>query len=154
MAKEAAKKAAQPRGWVEIDGQAVREAEAALVKAVLTAWEIKGRIDDMKDDYDAWCEEIKAHLGAPASVVVEGVCRAIYAQPQRVSITDPEMLESVLGARYLDLVKVEEKVSATEALITLAADADDPLGRAIRPAIKVTTGESVTLKAERAKGGK
>lgn len=158
MSKEAKAKVAKaglPAGWVEIDGSCVREAEAALVEAVLRAWEVKGKIEALKEDFDAWCEEIKKHLGAPASVVVEGVCRAIYAQPKRVAIADAEMLESVLGGRYLDLVKVEEKVSATEGLIELVLNADDPLGRAIRPALKITTGESVTLKAERpAKEGK
>lgn len=158
MARENQKvaKAGLPAGWVEIEGRRVREAEAALVKAVLAAWEVKGKIEALKEDYDALCGEIKAHLGAPASVVVEGVCRAIYARPARVAIADAEMLESVLGGRYLDLVKVEQKTSATPGLIALALDADDPIGRAIRPALKIAAGESVTLKAERQEkdGGK
>lgn len=150
MAKRAAeKKAAMPRAWVEIEGQSVREADDTLVRAVLGAWEIKGRIEGMKEEYEAACGKIKAHLSEPATVVVEGVCRAIYARARRVTVADAEMLKSVLGARYHDLVHTEEKVSVTERLLELSLDADDPLGRAIRPALKISTGESVTLKAER-----
>lgn len=126
-------------------------ASAEVVAALLAAWEAKLTVERLRDEYEMRVEGLKSLLAAPCSVIVPGVCRAQYAATTRVEVMHPETLEAVLGARYLDLVKVDEKVSPTPALIELSMSADDPLAPAVRAALKIKSGESMTLRAEAAK---
>ncbi len=143
------RKEARIEGYFEENGKATIAADEALVRAVLEAWQIKLDIEAREADLKVWLDEIKTLMVEPGTVVVPGVCRAIYARPQRVSIAHPETLEAILGGRYLDLVRVEQSVKPTEALIELAGDGDDPLAPAVRAALKVSVGESVKLLAEK-----
>lgn len=137
-----------PQGWIEAGGERVGAAGDALVEAVLEAWQIKQDIDAREEDYALWVQEIKLRLGRVGTVVVPGVCRAIYSEPQRVSITDVEALRALLGERFGDLVKLEEKVGCTDALLNMASDGDDPQGRLVRTLLKVSTGSSVRMLAD------
>jgi hypothetical protein len=129
-------------------------ASADLVEAVLDAWRAKLACDEADAAYKAAVEAVKAMVEAPCSIIVPGVCRAQYAVTTRVAVTHPETLETILGARYIDLVKVTEKVDATEQLIEMATDGDDPLAPAIRAALKISQGESFALRAEKPGSGK
>lgn len=151
MGSVSRKKAVLPKAWVEIDGQYVREAQEALVMAILEAWQIKQDIEAREADYKECIDEIKSMIGAPCSVVVEGVCRAIYSRPETVKIIKPETLVAILGERYDDLVKETASYKPTDALIELASDADDPLAPAVRAALKISVGESLKLLPEAAK---
>jgi hypothetical protein len=128
-------------------------ASADLVEAVLDAWRAKLACDEAEAAYKAAVEAVKAMVDAPCSIIVPGVCRAQYAVTTRVSVIHPETLETILGERYPDLVKVTEKVDATEQLIEMAMDGDDPLAPAIRAALKISQGESFTMRAEKPGSG-
>ncbi len=133
----------------DIVGREEMPAGRDLTRAVLAAWEAKIAADDAKKVFDAAAEAVIDLLHSPCSVVVPGVCRAIYSVRQTVKIADPERLAAVLGERYGDLVVESLAYKAEPKLIGMSTDADEPLQPAIAACLKVSESESLTLRAEK-----
>lgn len=152
MAKEAAakvSKAGLPAGVKIIGGKDEVALDAATLRKVMEGWEVKRIIDEAKARLDAInAELIEAH-GTGCALVVTGVCRASISARQAVKVTDPTRLEAVLGGRYLDLVRESVSYQAEPKLVEMACNADDPLQPAIAACLTISSGESVTWRAEK-----
>lgn len=153
MAKEAqakarAAKSGLPAGVKIVDGQE-QPLDAATIRMLMEGWDIKRTIDDAKarlDEINA--QLIKSH-GTGCALVVTGICRASLASRQTVKVTDPARLEAVLGARMLDLVKEKVTWTASDKLVEMATNADEPLQPAIAACLSLSEGRSVTWRAEK-----
>lgn len=146
---EKAAKAGLPAGVKIVDGKEEVALDAATIRKVMEGWEVKRIIDDAKARLDAInAELIEAH-GTGCALVVTGICRASLTSRQTVKVRDPERLEAVLGARFLDLVRESVSYQAEPRLVEMACDGDDPLQPAIAACLSVSDGTSVTWRAER-----
>ncbi|MEW6416183.1 MAG: hypothetical protein AB1482_13130 [Pseudomonadota bacterium] len=133
----------------DIIGRDESPAPAALVRAVLAAWEAKIAADDAKKVFDAAQEAVIDQLHSPCSVVIPGVCRMNYSVRQTVKVADPERLAAVLGERYGDLVVESMSYKAEPRLVSMSTDADEPLQPAIAACLKVSEAETLTFRAEK-----
>lgn len=138
-----------PVTGIILDGDIESPCPPGIAEIVLRAWAAKGEMDAAKKRMEAANDELILALGHTSSVVIPGTCRAIYTQRESVKIADAGKLEDLLGARFLDLVTESISHKASEKLIEMAADGDDPLGPSLRALLTVTQSESVTLKAEK-----
>lgn len=133
----------------DIVGRDESPAPAGLTRAVLDAWQAKIAADDAKKVYDAAQERVIDLLSSPCSIVVAGVCRAIYSVRQTVKINDPERLAAVLGERYADLVAETLSHKAEPRLLEMSTDGDEPLQPAIAACLTVRESESLSFRAEK-----
>jgi len=123
--------------------------EPQLVHLVMKAWELHKTIAE----HEALLGPLKVELGQKLpsghSLVVKGVCRVVVSEIERVSIGDPEMLVSVLGDRFTDLVKTEKTYKPSPRLVEMACDGDEPLAPSIRACLRLGKSSSVKLLAEK-----
>lgn len=148
MSKVAKAKAALPAGVKIVGGQEV-PLDAPSIRKVMEGWRIKQMIDEAQEQLrqiNAWLFE--AH-GAGCALVVTGICRASLAERQTVRVTDPGRLEAVLGARMADLVSARVSYTATDRLVEMASDGDEPLQPAIAACLTVSESPVVSWRAER-----
>ena len=89
-----------------------------ILDLVNRAYAISCRQDKLKKELDGIKDQLKTELGTGVSVVINGLCRATLVTSPRVSITDPEKLEKLLGVEFETLVKA--KYSKTDALLERA----------------------------------
>lgn len=150
MAKEAkVAKAGLPAGVKIIDGKEEVALDAKTIRLVMEGWEVKRIIDEAKQRLEAInAALIEAH-GTGCALVVTGICRASLASRQTIKVTDPDRLEDVLGARMLDLVDTRVIYTASDKLVEMATNADDPLQPAIAACLTISDGQSVTWRAEK-----
>lgn len=142
-------KAGLPPGVKIAGGKDETPLDAASIRLVMQGWEAKKRIDDLKAELDGInARLIEAH-GTGCALVVSGVCRASLTERQTVKVTDPERLETVLGGRFIDLVRESVSYQAEPKLIEMATDADDPLQPSVAACLTVSTSTSVAWRAEK-----
>ncbi len=127
----------------------LRPLDRSTLKLMLKGWDIKKKIDDL----EAELKGINAHFiegyGAPASLIIPGVCRIAVAARESVKIKDEQALMALLGDRFADLVNTSTKYSPTDKLQDIASSADDPLSKPLRKLLTVGKTETVTWRAEK-----
>lgn len=146
--KAAVAKEALPAG-VKIVNGAELPLDASSIRLVMEGWALKKQMDEAKARLDAINAELLAAHGTGCALVVTGICRASLASRQTVKVTDPARLEAVLGARMLDLVKEKVTWTASDKLVEMATNADEPLQPAIAACLSLSEGRSVTWRAEK-----
>jgi len=119
------------------------------LKLILEGWDIKKKIDDL----EARLKDINQHLidgyGAPASLVMRGICRVAVAERTSVKIADESGLRALLGARFDDLVTTKTSYAPTDKLQDIASSADDPLSKPLRKLLTTGSSQTVTWRAEK-----
>ena len=125
-----------------------RRAGVVLTGLVMEGWALHTHIADLSEQLDAIKTKLLA-LMTDETLEVKGVCRAVAATTERVSIADAVALQSVLGERFGDLVKTDISHKPEPRLIEMASDADEPLRDALRACLKVGTTHSVKFLAEK-----
>lgn len=149
---DAVEAAQEPReaAWLEVHGQEGRSpAEPKLVQQALSAWDVVKRMDELEEELKAIKEALAQAIGAGRSLVVPGVCRVSVARTSSVSIADADKLRALLGERFGDLVTESVSYKPTEQLIEMSADGDDPMAPAYRALLRVRTGTTVRITAEK-----
>ena len=119
-----------------------RRACARLSGLVMEGWALHTQIVDLSEQLDAIKSKLLA-LMTEETLEIKGVCRAVAATTERVSIADAVELQNVLGERFSDLVKIETQYKPEPRLLQMAADADAELAAELRPTLKVATSRSV-----------
>ena len=119
-----------------------RRAGVVLTGLVMEGWALHTHIADLSEQLDAIKTKLLA-LMTDETLEVKGVCRAVAATTERVSIADAVELQNVLGERFSDLVKIETQYKPEPRLLQMAADADAELAAELRPTLKVATSRSV-----------
>lgn len=119
-----------------------RRACASLSGLVMEGWALHTQIVDLSEQLDAIKSKLLA-LMTEETLEIKGVCRAVAATTERVSIADAVELQNVLGERFSDLVKIETQYKPEPRLLQMAADADAELAAELRPTLKVATSRSV-----------
>lgn len=137
-----------PTGVKVVDG-AEMALDAAAIRKVMEGWEVKKLMEDAKARLDAINAELLAAHGTGCALVVTGICRVSLAERQTVKITDPQRLEAVLGERMKDLTDERVSYTASDKLIDMATDADNPLQPAIAACLTISHSASATWRAER-----
>ena len=123
-----------------------RRASAGLSGLVMEGWALHTQIADLSEQLDAIKSKLLA-LMDDETLEIKGVCRAVAATTERVSIADAVELKSVLGNRFADLVKVEHQYRPEPRLVQMACNSDDALAAELRPCLKVATGRSLRFLA-------
>ena len=119
-----------------------RRAGVVLTGLVMEGWALHTQIVDLSEQLDAIKSKLLA-LMTEETLEIKGVCRAVAATTERVSIADAVELQNVLGERFSDLVKIETQYKPEPRLLQMAADADADMAADLRPCLKVTTSRSV-----------
>lgn len=146
--KAAVAKAGLPTGVKIVDGNE-QPLDAASIRQVMEGWEVKRQMEALKEKLEAInAGLIEAH-GTGVALVVTGICRASLATRETVKVADAEKLKGVLGFRFTDLVKTEVAYKATERLVEMSCDGDEPLAPSLRACLAVGKSESVTWRAEK-----
>lgn len=149
---DAVEAAQAPRemAWLEVHGQEDRTpADAAVVRQAMLAWELVRRIDELEDELAGLKSSLAQAVGAGRSLVVPRVCRVSVAATRAVTVGDADKLRALLGERFGDLVTESVSYKPTEQLIEMSADGDDPLAPAYRALLRVRTGTTVRITAEK-----
>lgn len=132
-----------------INGEAESPAPQGVLEIMQRGWAAKCDMDAAKKRLDAANDEITIALGHPCAVVIPGVCRATYVVREGVKIIDAAKLEGLLGSRMLDLVDESVSYKASDKLLEMAADGDNPMGPSLRALLKVTESTAITYRAEK-----
>jgi len=136
--------------WLEVHGQEGRSpAEPKLVQQAVRAWDVVKRIEELEEELKAIKEALAQAIGAGRSLVVPRVCRVSVAATRAVTVTDADKLRALLGERFGDLVTESVSYKRTERLIEMSADGDDPMAPAYRALLRVRTGTTVRITAEK-----
>ncbi len=146
--KAAVAKEALPAG-VKIVNGAELPLDASSIRLVMEGWALKKQMDEAKARLDVINAELLAAHGTGYALVVTGICRASLASRRTVKVTDPARLEAVLGARLLDMVKEKVTWTASDKLVEMATNADEPLQPAIAACLSLSEVRSVTWRAEK-----
>lgn len=149
---DAVEAAQAPRemAWLEVHGQEGRSpAEPKLVQQAVRAWDVVKRIEELEEELKAIKEALAQAIGAGRSLVVPGVCRVSVAATRAVTVGDADKLRALLGERFKDLVTESVSYKPTEQLIEMSADGDDPMAPAYRALLRVRTGTTVRITAEK-----
>ena len=156
MAKSAVKKvaeaevAANPAAWLEVRGGVERaEAAPALVRLAIDAWALARRIDELEAELAERKAELAKAIGTGRSLVVPGVCRVSVAATSSVTVTDVDKLRALLGERFADLVISSVSYKPTDKLIEMSVDGDDPMAPAYGALLRVRSGTTVRITAEK-----
>ncbi len=147
-----AAQAQEPRemAWLEVHGQEGRSpAEPTLVQQAMRAWDVVKRMDELEEELKAMKEALAQAIGAGRSLVVPRVCRVSVSATRAVTVGDADKLRALLGERFGDLVIESVSYKPTEQLIEMSADGDDPMAPAYRALLRVRTGTTVRLTAEK-----
>lgn len=147
-----AAQAQEPRemAWLEVHGQEGRSpAEPTLVQQAMRAWDVVKRMDELEEELKAMKEALAQAIGAGRSLVVPRVCRVSVSATRTVTVGDADKLRALLGERFKDLVTESVSYKPTEQLIEMSADGDDPLAPAYRALLRVRTGTTVRITAEK-----
>lgn len=131
------------------DGGVKRKAGRNLAKLAMEAWETRMELEALKERLSACNEKIVKAVNPGCAIEIPGMCRVTVAERQTVRVTDVEALEHVLGPRFEDLVDVRVNHRPLPKLVEMAADGDDPLGKAVRQALSFE--HSVTVSYRPAK---
>lgn len=135
---------ALPAGWLICEGADPAPAPDALVALGLELWAAKQAADLAAQAEMGLRAAVLADddLAPGTTLVIDGHCRVTCRRGSVTpKINNVEAVRSLLGPRFADLVTIKTSAVPTEKLVGLASDADDPLGMALRPYVKVTTGE-------------
>lgn len=149
---DAVEAAQEPReaAWLEVHGQKGRSpAEPTLVQQAMRAWAVVQRMDELEEELKAIKQALAQAIGAGRSLVVPRVCRVSVAATQAVTVADADRLRELLGERFGDLVTESVSYKPTEQLIEMSADGDDPMAPAYRALLRVRTGTTVRITAEK-----
>ena len=149
---DAVEAAQAPRemAWLEVHGQEGRSpAEPKLVQQAMRAWDVVKRMDELEEELNAIKEVLAQAIGAGRSLVVPRVCRVSVAATRAVTVADADKLRALLGERFGDLVTESVSYKPTEQLIEMSADGDDPMAPAYRALLRVRTGTTVRIMAEK-----
>lgn len=149
---DAVETAQEPReaAWLEAHGQEGRSpAEPTLVQQAMRAWDVVKRMDELEEELKAIKEALAQAIGAGRSLVVPRVCRVSVSATRAVTVGDADKLRALLGERFGDLVTESVSYKPTEQLIEMSADGDDPLAPAYRALLRVRTGTTVRITAEK-----
>lgn len=136
--------------WLEVHGQEGRTpAEPTLVQQAMRAWDAVKRIEALEEELKAIKQALAQAIGAGRSLVVPRVCRVSVAATRAVTVADADKLRALLGERFGDLVSQSVSYKPTEQLIEMSADGDDPMAPAYRALLRVRTGTTVRITAEK-----
>lgn len=136
--------------WLEVHGQEGRTpAEPTLVQQAMRAWDAVKRIEALEEELKAIKQALAQAIGAGRSLVVPRVCRVSVAATRAVTVADADKLRALLGERFGDLVTESVSYKPTEQLIEMSADGDDPMAPAYRALLRVRTGTTVRITAEK-----
>lgn len=136
--------------WLEVHGQEGRSpAEPTLVQQAMRAWDVVKRMDELEEELKAIKEALAQAIGAGRSLVVPRVCRASVSATRAVTVADADKLRALLGERFGDLVTESVSYKPTEQLIEMSSDGDDPMAPAYRALLRVRTGTTVRITAEK-----
>ncbi len=138
-----------PSGVKIVGGKEEMALDAASIRLVLQGWDVKKKIDALKDDLDGINSKLIEAHGTGSSLVVTGVCRASLSEREVVKISDADKLRAVLGGRFDDLVRTEVIYKPEARLIEMAADGDEALSPSLRACLAVGKSSSVTWRAEK-----
>lgn len=147
-----AAQAQEPRemAWLEVHDQEGRSpAEPKLVQQAVRAWDVVKRMDELEEELKAMKEALAQAIGAGRSLVVPRVCRVSVSATRTVTVGDADKLRALLGERFKDLVTESVSYKPTEQLIEMSADGDDPLAPAYRALLRVRSGTTVRIMAEK-----
>lgn len=149
---DAVEAAQEPReaAWLEqhgLDGRTA--ADAAVVRQAMRAWGLVRRIDELEAELAERKAELAQAIGTGRSLVVPGVCRVSVSATRTVTVGDADKLRALLGERFKDLVTESVSYKPTEQLVEMSADGDDPLAPAYRALLRVRTGTTVRITAEK-----
>lgn len=140
---------ALPVTGIILQGESETPAPQGVLEILQRGWAAKCDMDAAKKRLDAANDEITLALGHPCAVVIPGVCRATYVVRESVKIIDPAKLEGLLGSRMLDLVDESISYKASDKLLEMATDGDNPMGPSLRALLKVTESSAITYRAEK-----
>ncbi|MCX8017386.1 MAG: hypothetical protein N2690_05750 [Rhodocyclaceae bacterium] len=148
MAKtEKVVRAGLPAG-VKLTGGQQLPLDAASIRLVMEGWQVKRQLDEAKARLEAINAELVQAHGA-CTLAVTGVCRVNIAERTTLKVEDAVRLRAVLGTRFDDLVTMRVTYTASEPLVQMATDADEPLQPALAQCLSAQTTTVVSWRAER-----
>lgn len=133
---------------VRIEEGQERALDAASIRLVMQGWEVKKRLEALKEELDGIQSKLIEAHGTGCALVVTGICRASLVARETVKIADAAQLKAVLGARFADLVKTDVSYRPEQKLLEMACDGDEPLRDDICACLVASNSQSVTWRAE------
>ncbi|MFZ1327023.1 MAG: hypothetical protein WAT67_13580 [Candidatus Contendobacter sp.] len=133
---------------IESDGEQ-RPAPSALVVLGNEGWNLKLKIEQLQKQLQQIKEDLQAQLGLDAALVIDGTCRISIVPVQRMTLTDVETCQGLLGGRFDDLVRTETAYTLSDTFKEILQDADHPLSAPLRACVEIKQGVSVVFRAAR-----
>lgn len=108
---------------------------------------LKAQHDALKDQLDAIKTEILSMIDPGVTIRIESVATIVISARELITISNPTLLQDVLGSRFEDLVRIETKYYPTPKLRALADDHNNPLAQLISSTLKIDQSTSISYRA-------
>lgn len=124
--------------------------DAGISAMIEDGWRMKGEIERLETNLAEINEMLCERFDADFKLTIPNLVSVRVGEREMISISDPENLKVILGARFDDLVKTEVKYKPEPKLKGIAHDTDHPMHSGVASCLTVEVSKKfVTWRAEK-----